>query len=344
MKYAALGRSGVQVSRICLGTMTFGNPVTESQACNLVHHALERGVNFFDVANVYEGYNRTFGSGGGLGEEILGKALVGRRHQAIICTKFANPIGLGPIDAGLSARHLEVELEKSLRRLKTDWIDLVLAHRWDPSVEVEEVWRVFDRWVRSGKVLYVGVSNWPTWRLAQVSEIADGNGWVPVSASSPMYNLLHREAELEHFPCAKHYRVALIPYQPFMGGVLTGKYRRGEDAGAGSRAKEKPNWLPALNDNLFDSVEALEALAREAAIPLVEYVVSWLLSRPGIASFIVGCRTGQQLDVLISGMDRRIPSDHFSKVDSIFLPPKPSGGTQVLQWRDSTWKMEDFEM
>lgn len=343
MKYAVLGRTGVHVSRLCLGTMTFGKPVAEPQACDLVHYALERGVNFFDTSNAYEGYDRTLGSAGGVGEEILGKALSGRRDKAIICTKFANPVGLGPLEAGLSARHLEIELAKSLRRLKTDWIDLVLAHRSDPSVVVEEVWRVFDRWVRAGKVRQVGVSNWPAWRVAQASEVAERHGWPPVTASSPLYNLLHREAEVELIPCARHYGIDLIPYQPFMGGALTGKYRRGERAEAGSRAAEKPSWLPPLDDAVFGKLERLEALAQEAAILLAEYVVAWVLSRPAITSIIVGCRNRQQLDSLISALNVSIPADHFLKVDAIFPPPKPAGGQQVLQWRDNRWQLEDLE-
>jgi L-glyceraldehyde 3-phosphate reductase len=235
MKYAALGQTGIQVSRICLGTMTFGTPVSEPEASDLVHHALECGVNFFDTANVYEGYSRTLGSQGGVAEEILGKALSGNRHRAIICTKIANPVGLGPLDAGLSSRHLELELEKCLRRLRTDWIDLVLAHRWDPSVGIEEICQVFDRWVRLGKVRHVGVSNWPTWRVAQAREIADRYGWPRLAASSPLYNLLRRDAEAEQIPCARHYKIALLPYQPLMGGVLTGKYRRGESPESGTR-------------------------------------------------------------------------------------------------------------
>lgn len=343
MQYALLGRNGIRASRICLGTMTFGNPVTEAQACDLVHHALDHGLNFFDAANVYEGYDRTFGSEGGVGENVLGKALEGRRHQAVICTKFGNPVGLGLGDAGLSARHLEVELTRSLRRLRTDWIDLVLAHRWDPSVAVEEVWRVMDGWVRAGKVRCIGVSNWPVWRMAQACELAKQNGWAPVAASSPLYNLLRREAEAEHLPCAHHYGIGVVSYQPFMAGILTGKYRRGQAAAAGSRGAEKPGWLPPMDDALYDKLEAMELLAREAGVPLVEYVVAWLLARPQIASIIAGCRTSQQLDALIAGVDRCIPAEHLQKIDSIFPPPRPAGGTQVLQWKHNKWVLADFE-
>ena len=164
MELRVLGATGMRVSPVCLGTMTFGKPTGAQECEHLVGGALDRGVNFFDTSNSYEGYDRTFGSSGGVAEELLGKALQGRRHEAVICTKFANPVGQGPFDAGLSARHLDRELEKSLRRLGTDRIDVVLAHRWDSSTTVDEVLRVFERWVAAGKVLAVGVSNWPIWR------------------------------------------------------------------------------------------------------------------------------------------------------------------------------------
>ena len=162
MEFRPLGSSGIMVSALCVGTMTFGKPLGEAESGRLVSHALDMGINFFDTANVYEGYDRVVGSSGGVSEELLGKALLGRRQEAVVCTKLGNPVGFGPMDGGLSARHLEEQLEKSLRHLKTDWIDLVLAHRWVAGFPVEEVWRVFDRWVCAGKVLSVGISNWPS--------------------------------------------------------------------------------------------------------------------------------------------------------------------------------------
>jgi aryl-alcohol dehydrogenase-like predicted oxidoreductase len=343
MDNVVLGKSGIRVSRICLGTMTFGNPVEEHQCRKLVSHALDRGVNFFDTSNVYEGYDRTFGSPGGIGEEMLGKALEGQRQRAVICTKYANPVGLGPLEAGLSARHLEVELENSLRRLRTDRIDVVLAHRADASVPTEEVWRVFDRWVQSGKVLCVGISNWPAWRIAQANEIASRRGWPPACVSSPKYNLLSRGAELEQIPCAVHYGMAVVAYQPYAGGMLTGKYRRGQAPPQGTRASERPAWLPAPDSTLFDKLEALENLAQSAGTGVPQYVISWLLSRKGIASIIVGCRTPEQLDTVLDGLRNPIPVDHLPKIDSVFPPAKPLGGEQILQWRDGAWRLEDLE-
>jgi aryl-alcohol dehydrogenase-like predicted oxidoreductase len=342
MKYHSLGTSSVFVSQICLGTMTFGDPLGESACSDLVAHALDRGVNFFDTSNVYEGYSRSFGSTGGIGEEMLGKALKGRREQAILCTKFGNPVGLGPLDAGLSARHLERELEKSLRRLRTEWIDLVLAHRWDSAARVDEVWRVFDSWRTAGKVRMFGVSNWPTWRIAQISEIASQNGWPAVSASSPKYNLLRRGVELEHLPCSLHYKIALIPYQPLEGGLLSGKYHEGK-APSGSRGAEKPEWLSPPDQLLGEKIDALARLARQIDVPLVQYVIAWTLARPGIASLIMGCRNSEQLDDALKASELSLPKKHLAQVDSIFPPPKPWGGEQVLFWRNEGWRLEDLE-
>lgn len=343
MKYVALGTSGIHVSQLCLGTMTFGNPLDRSQCEKLVCGALDQGINFFDTANVYEGYDRAFGSCGGVGEEVLGSTLVQRRQEAIICTKFGNPVGTGPLDAGLSARHLEAQLDKSLKRLRTDWIDLVMAHRWDPSVPVEEVCRVFDRWVRAGKVRCVGVSNWPAWRIAQACEIVSKYGWPPVSVISPKYSLLSRGIELEHIACAVNYGAALVTYQPFEGGILTGKYRRRKAFPEKSRGAEKPEWVPKLKDAFFDKLDALEALAREAGISLPQYLIAWALSRPALASVVIGCRNSEQLDTAVVGAQKSIPPEHFPQIDLLFPPPGPLAGEQVLYWRDRVWTLENLE-
>lgn len=344
MNYSPLGHSGLQVSRVCLGTMTFGNPIDKPECLRLVSAALERGVNFFDTSNTYEGYKRTLGSGGGLAEEILGEALDGRRDEAIICTKFGNPVGVGPFDAGLSARHLERELDKSLRRLRTDRIDLVLAHRWDASAFVDDLWRIFDRWVDAGKALAVGVSNWPVWRIAQASEIAATRNWPKLTVSSPRYNLLTRNIELEHIPCAVQYGVALVPYQPFQGGILTGKYRAGHEAPRDSRAFEKPNWMPVVSEAVLDKVQILKGLAeREGATPS-QYALAWLLSRPGVASVVVGCRNLEQLDGAVAAASLGVTAQQLLEIDSLFPPPKPASGEQVLRWKDASWHLEETEI
>lgn len=342
--YALLGRTGLSVSRVCLGTMTFGNPIGKEECRRLTEAALDRGINFFDTSNAYEGYDRSFGSAGGVGEDLLGQSLEGRRHSAVICTKFANPVGFGPLDAGLSARHLETELHKSLKRLRTDYIDLVLAHRWAAHANVDEVWNVFDRWVRAGKVLHVGVSNWPVWRMAQAAEAAMRNGRPSLSVSSPKYNLLNRGIELEHLPCAREYEITLLAYQPFQGGILTGRYKRGQQAEPGSRGAEKPDWMPDLDDAFFTRLEALQQLAADAAMPLVAYVAAWVLSRPQVASMVVGCRRPDQLTDVIAGAQAVFPKEHEKVIDKLFPSPGPRSGEAVLTFEAGSWNLIDSEL
>ena len=343
MKYAVLGSTGVRVSRICVGTMTFGNPQDESQCKNLVGYALDHGINYFDTADIYQGYDRTWGSSGGVGEEMLGQALVGRRHEAVVMTKYCNAVGTGPLDAGLSARHLDDQLNKTLKRLRTDYIDIVLAHRWDPSLPVKEVWRTFDRWVRAGKVLNVGISDWPCWRVAQACEIADRYGWAPVSVNSPKYSLLNRGMEVEHVPCALEYGIAMVTYQAFEGGTLTGKYRRGQAPPAGSRAAEKPGWVGKIEESTFDKLEALEKLAQEAGMSLSEYVTAWTLSRPGVTSVILGLRDAEQTNSAVTATEKCIPGEHQEKIDALFPRPKPLPWEQVLVWGAKGWALENLE-
>ena len=345
MQYAVLGPSGIRVSRLCMGTMLFGNPLDEAPSRRLVDHCLASGLNFFDTSNAYEGYDRTFGSRGGVSEEVLGKALKGKRHRAIICTKFANPVGLGPEEGGLSVRHLEAELDASLKRLGTDWVDLFLAHRWEATASVPEVWRLFDRWVQAGKVRAVGISNWPVWRIAQAAELGQRHGWPAVSASSPKYSLLCRGIEMEHMTCARHYGISLLTYQALEGGRLSGKYRRNQPLPEASRAVEWPNATSSMEGAFFDQLEALERLAQEAGMDLVQYVTAWTLGRPGVASLIIGSRDEKQLNGTFEALDKTIPAEHLPQIDALFPPPRPLGGEQVLFWREKRgWVLEDREV
>jgi aryl-alcohol dehydrogenase-like predicted oxidoreductase len=342
MDFRFLGRTGLNISPICIGTMNFGSPLEEQAAGRLVSHALDHGVNFFDTANVYEGYSRTFGSPGEVGETLLGKSIQGRRDEAVICTKLGNPNGIGPLNAGLSARHLHLELDNSLRRLQTDWVDLLLAHRTDPHVAVEDVWNTFDRLVQSGKVRSVGVSNWPSWTMAKVSELAARHGWPRCAASSPQYSLLNRDIELEHIPACSHYEVGLMPYKGLMGGALTGKYRRDQSDYSGTRAAEKAYWTANLDDVLFDKLEAYQRVVNRAGLSMAEYSIAWLLARPMVASIILGFRSTEQLDEAIAAAGKTVPHEDQEEIDAIFTPPSRPGGEQVLRWRGE-WVLDDRE-
>jgi aryl-alcohol dehydrogenase-like predicted oxidoreductase len=343
MDYRCLGRTGLHVSPICMGTMNFGSPVDEAGCMRLVSHALDQGLNFFDTANAYEGYARTFGSAGGVGERLLGKALGKRRDEAVILTKLGNPIGQGPLHAGLSNHHLSRELDQSLLRLGTDHVDVLLCHRADPTVAIEDVWHALDRFVREGKVRAAGISNWPSWRMTQACELAARHGLARCAVSSPQYSLLNRDIELEHMPACAHYEVGLVTYKGLMGGVLTGKYRRGQTDLAGTRAGDGSCWLPPLTDDLFDRIEAYERIVDRSGCSMTDYSIAWLLSRPMVASLVLGFRNADQIDAALAAAGRTVPDEDANEIDRIFEPPIRPGGEQVMRWRGG-WVLDAREM
>ncbi len=343
MNYNAIGTTGMRVSPITMGTMIFGNPLDQSQCDRLVSAALERGINFFDTADVYEGYSRTWGSPGGVSEQVLGKALGGQRHRAVICTKFGNPAGAGPLDAGLSRRHLDKQLEASLRRLGTDYVDLFLAHRWDPAVAVEEFLGTCERWIRDGKVRAVGASNWPVWRIAQACEMARSSGAPKLQVVSPKYNLLYRGVDLEQNACAAHYGVSIVSYQPLEAGVLSGKYA-GEKAPEGSRGSEKPGWVPKLKPGDAERLEALARMASESGASSAGYAIAWVLSRPSVASVILGWRSEAQMESAIAATELRIPAAHLAELETLVPPQGPFGDERVLVWTSGGWALRPAEL
>ncbi|MBM3740098.1 MAG: aldo/keto reductase [Acidobacteria bacterium] len=342
MQYATLGTTGTRVSRLTMGTMLFGNPFDQAQCDRMVAAAIERGINSFDTADVYEGYSRTWGSHGGVSEQVLGKALGSQRSRALICTKFGNPAGAGPFDGGLSRRHLEKQLEGSLRRLGTDYIDLFLAHRWDASAAMEEFLETCHCWIRAGKVRYVGASNWPVWRIAQACQMARSSGAPKLQAVSPKYNLLFRGVEMEQSACVAHYGVSIVSYQPLEAGVLTAKYA-GEQAPEGSRGSEKPGWIPKKTADDNERIRALAALAAGNGSTAAEYAIAWVLSRPSVASVILGWRNEEQMNAAVRAADLRIPAEHLATLDRLFPTQGPFGDERILAWRDGSWILDAHE-
>jgi aryl-alcohol dehydrogenase-like predicted oxidoreductase len=320
MQYRRLGASGLLVSPICLGTMTFGTPVEEAEAIRLVHAALDRGINFLDTANVYEGYTRFLGSPGGVAEEIVGKALRDRRDKAILATKVGAPVGPGPQDRGLSATHILREVERSLRRLQTDTIDLYIVHWPDREVPLHTTLEALERAVRQGKVRYLGVSNHRAWEVCEMLWLADRNAWLRIVSSQIPFSLLRREYEHDLAFCARH-DLGVTPYQSLQGGLLTGKYRRGQPPPGGSRAAEKPEWIWGLDDDLLGRVEAVAALAREAGAAPASYALAWTLTRPAMSSLIVGVKRLEQIDEALRALDVRIPEEHHARLDELCPPP-----------------------
>jgi aryl-alcohol dehydrogenase-like predicted oxidoreductase len=243
--------------------MTFGSPVAEVDAIRLTHAAIDLGINFIDTANVYEGYARYLGSPGGVAEEIVGKALRDRRDRVILATKVAAPVGPGPQDRGLSAVHILRELDRSLKRLQTDVIDLYIIHWPDKCVPLEVTLRAIDTAVQQGKIRYFGASNHSAWQLCEMLWLADRNVLPRVVSSQIPCSLLRRELHNDLTFCQQH-GIGVTPYQSLQGGLLTGKYRRGPPPPADSRAAEKPDWVWKQDDALFDRLEAVADLAAEA--------------------------------------------------------------------------------
>ncbi len=320
MQYRSLGDSGLLVSPICLGTMTFGTPVNEADSIRLVHAAIDMGINFIDTANVYEGYARYLGSAGGVAEEIVGKALRDRRDRVILATKVGAPVGPGPQDRGLSAVHILREVDRSLRRLQTDVIDLYIIHWPDKHVPLETTLAAIDVASRQGKIRHFGVSNHSAWQLCELLWIAQRQGGPRVVSSQIPFSLLRREFDHDLAFCESH-GIGVTPYQALQGGLLTGKYRRGQPPPADSRAAEKPDWVWKLNDALFDRLEGIEALAREIGAPMTQYSLAWTLSQPAMTSLIVGAKRVEQIQEAVAATRITIPTTQREKIDALCPPP-----------------------
>ncbi len=320
MQYRPLGASGILVSPVCLGTMTFGTPVSEAESIRLVHAAIDLGINFIDTANVYEGYRRVLGSAGGVAEEIVGKALQGRRDQMILATKVAAPVGPGPQDRGLSAVHILRELDRSLRRLQTDVIDLYIIHWPDKEVPLETTLAALDTAVRQGKIRHVGASNHSAWQLCEMLWAADRHGWPRVVSSQIPFSLLRREFQHDLPFCAQH-KIGVTPYQSLQGGLLTGKYRRGQPAPPGSRAAEKPDWVWRMDDVLFERMEVIEAFAAEAGVPMARYALAWTLAQPAMTSLVVGVKRIEQIEDAVAAAAVDLSPEQCAKLDRICPPP-----------------------
>lgn len=319
MQLRPLGSSGLLVSPICLGTMTFGTPVNEADSIKLTHAAIDQGINFIDTANVYEGYARWLGSPGGVSEEIVGKAIHDRRDKVILATKVAAPVGPGPQDRGLSAVHILREVDRSLKRLKTDTIDLYIAHWPDAQVPLEVSLQAFDVAVKQGKIRYFGASNHLAWQLCQMKWLADKKSLPNVVSSQIPFSLLRRELQNDLTFCEQH-GIGVTPYQALQGGLLTGKYKRGQKPPANSRGAEKPDWMWKQDEKLFDELEAIDGLAAEAGAPMSQFAMAWTLAQPAMSSLIIGVKTIEQVQDAIAAAGVSLAQELLAKVDAISPP------------------------
>ena len=322
MQHIRLGRTGLQVSRICLGTMTFGLQVDEAASFAILDHAAEKGITFLDTADAYPlgGDLTTVGRT----EEIVGKWLKGKREQYVVATKCFMPMGPNPWDMGNSRRHIMDSIDASLRRLQTDFIDLYQLHFDDRGVPLEESLGALNDLVRAGKVRYVGCSNYLAYRLALAVGKSESLGIARFDSVQPRYNLLFREFERELFPLCLEEGIGVIPYNPIAGGMLSGKHDRSKPPeegtrftlGNAARTYQDRYW----HDNVFDTVDQLAKLADEAGIPLPTLAVAWTLANPAITAPIVGASRHAQLDATVAALDTPLDDDLLATLNELTAP------------------------
>jgi len=291
----------LRVFPVTLGTMTYGSPVAFGDAVRLTRCALERGINLIDTANMYEGYTRYAGSAGGVAEEIVGEAIAPLdRSSVLLATKVGMKVGQAPEDEGTSAAAIRRQLEASLRRMRTDYVDLYYLHRPDDASPLEQTLAELDAQMRAGRVRHYGVSNYSAEQLQQLLDCADRSNLPRPVVCQPPLSLLKTEALDALLPLCKKEQIAVIPYQIYQGGLLTGKYRRGMAAPAGSRAEEKPDWVMELTDPLFDRLEAIEREAAGMGLDMAQYALRWTLAQPAVVSAIVGVKNERQIDAAVA--------------------------------------------
>lgn len=310
VQYRRLGNSGLSVSVLGLGTNAFGSRADRETSIRIIHRALDRGINFIDTANIYSGSES---------ERIIGEALAGRRHEVVLATKAGLVRGEGPNDRGSSRFHLQRELEESLRRLRTDYIDLYQIHTFDPYTPLEETLRTLDDMVRSGKVRYIGASNYAAWELMKALGISDRLGLVRFISVQPCYSLADRTPELELVPLCLDQGVGIIPYFPLAGGILTGKYSA-SSVPPGSRADKDPNFARRLDGERIALGEKVARLAQEAGCSASALSLAWLLERPAVSTVIAGATRVEQLEENLQSLSVSLDAEMRRELDRISEP------------------------
>ena len=296
MQQRRIPHTDLDVSVVCLGTMTFGTPVDQQGVNGIIDWCLDNGLNFIDTADMYEGYTRFLGSPGGKSEAYIGNALAGRRDQAIVTTKVGNPVGDDTYSGtGLGRDHMLHQIDASLGRLRTDYVDIYEMHRDDPDTPLEESIAVMAELIEAGKVRHWGFSNFEPDDIHRMIALCDGNGWPRPVIAQPQLSWLVRDSEEAYIPACIEYDIAVTPYRTLQAGLLTGKYKRGREAPLGSRGDES-SWLDDPDDELWDRIEEFEREAAGASLTPTQYAVKWLLDRPGVTSVIVGCKRPDQLE------------------------------------------------
>jgi aryl-alcohol dehydrogenase-like predicted oxidoreductase len=308
MQYRRLGLSGLKVSTIGLGTNQFGGKVDLDETKNIISAALDAGINFIDTADKYQE---------GRSEEFIGAALQGRREKALVATKVFHKMGDGPNDSGVSRQHIFSGVEASLRRLKTDYIDLYQIHRWDEESPIDETMRALDDLVRVGKVRYIGASNFSAWQLTHANALAELRGWTKFVSIQPHYHLFEREIEIELIPACKYFGIGILPYFPLAGGFLTGKYKQGEPAPAGSRGETSQYVQGYMTPENYAKLAQLTKFAEECGHRLNELAHAWLLAPPMVSSVISGATKVEHVQANAAAGEWALSSDEVERVNQI---------------------------
>lgn len=312
VKYRKLGRSGLKVSEISLGSwLTYGKSVEDDTAEQIIHRAYELGINFFDSANVYER---------GEGERVMAETLKKYpRESYVITTKAFFPVGEGPNDRGLSRKHIFEQVHKSLKNMKLDYIDIFYCHRYDPDTPVEETLRAIDDLIRQGKILYAGVSEWTAAQLEEAARVADKFLLDRIVVHQPQYNLLNRRIEKEVIPVSEKLGISQVVFSPLAQGVLTGKYAGGKIPSDSRAANEEINVFMknVISEDHLSKVDKLRALAEANGLTLPELALAWVLRQPNVASALVGASRVEQIEANVRAVDVKLRDDMLEKIDEI---------------------------
>jgi len=335
MDHRTLGRTGAQVTPLCLGTMMFGSWGNEDhdESIRIVHAALDAGINFVDTADVYSR---------GESEEIVGKALRGRRDDVVLATKFHGTMGDDPNEAGNSRRWIFREVEASLRRLGTDWIDLYQVHRWDPHTDHEETLGALSDLVSQGKVRYIGSSTYPATQIVKAQWIARERNLQRYVCEQPPYSLLARGIEADVLPACREHDMGAIAWSPLAGGWLSGKWRKGAETPETARAQRVParyDLSDPANQAKLDAADALARLADEAGLSLIHLAIAFVINHPVVSAAIIGPRTMEQLESQLAAADVRLSSDVLDRIDEI-VPPGHTINPVDAGWQNPALRPE----
>lgn len=323
MEYIRFGNTGMTVSRLCLGTMTYGKPtdrwpwaLTEDQSRPFIKKALDLGINFFDTADVYSG---------GVSEEVVGRALndFASRDDVVLATKVFNPMGPGPNSKGLSRKHIFSAIDASLRRLGTDYVDLYQIHRWDPNTPIEETMETLHDVVKAGKARYIGASSMYSWQFAKAQYTADLNGWTRFVSMQPHYNLVYREEEREMLPFCADQHVAVIPWSPLARGLLTGG--RSKERNETERSRTDAFGKSLYSEADFAIADRVTDIARERGIPAAQVALAWILSKPVITAPIIGASKPGHIEDAIGALSVRLTEEEISRLEALYQPHPVAG-------------------